>query len=463
MRSSFSKLPLKASKKTATTLSPAVSSSIIIPSDIILEIAKWLSARDLLRVSLQSKHIFSLLQSSLYASVKLDHADACRSNLKRFRKRSDLTKWIKVIDLRLIQRSGWSTNTERGIDEDWAALMVQQMASEGSLPLLNTFKWQGLESPNNSLWLALRSGCPLLRVVGTTVGKRTHLIGSDSHLFDFRELEGFHLSTLILERWEGESDTLPQRLWDMLLSHSPDLEELTLNATVASDDVWILSPLLKGRWPKLRRLSIGNLFKEIGDPKNGELFIEFLTAHPTLEEFDSYGNDWLSPSAKLHDILGNLPHLESLSICVNFIDKQQGSQQNFFERLLKECTNNLQNLAISSTSPLNLRDLFNAMVQARNLNLSAIYVTRVRNLKLNDTDVKVAIQVAEKLQHLKEFVIRDVSNWDHYDQLSGIYRTKTLRRFIILSGGRVRVQENGMGSLGQKYSKSSMYSLSVTG
>ncbi|KAI3615910.1 hypothetical protein WG66_010222, partial [Moniliophthora roreri] len=133
MRSSFSKLPLKASKKTATTLSPAVSSSIIIPSDIILEIAKWLSARDLLRVSLQSKHIFSLLQSSLYASVKLDHADACRSNLKRFRKRSDLTKWIKVIDLRLIQRSGWSTNTERGIDEDWAALMVQQMASEGSL------------------------------------------------------------------------------------------------------------------------------------------------------------------------------------------------------------------------------------------------------------------------------------------------------------------------------------------
>ncbi|KAI3615768.1 hypothetical protein WG66_010224, partial [Moniliophthora roreri] len=267
--------------------------------------------------------------------------------------------------------------------------------------------------------------------------------------------------------------------------------ELTLNATVASDDVWILSPLLKGRWPKLRRLSIGNLFKEIGDPKNGELFIEFLTAHPTLEEFDSYGNVTYcreemiallslpriyrfrgklhqlkaadSPSAKLHDILGNLPHLESLSICVNFIDKQQGSQQNFFERLLKECTNNLQNLAISSTSPLNLRDLFNAMVQARNLNLSAIYVTRVRNLKLNDTDVKVAIQVAEKLQHLKEFVIRDVSNWDHYDQLSGIYRTKTLRRFIILSGGRVRVQENGMGSLGQKYSKSSMYSLSVTG
>ncbi|KAK7044101.1 hypothetical protein VNI00_007817 [Paramarasmius palmivorus] len=482
------------------------SSSITIPDDIILEIAKLLSARDLLQLSLQSKHVFLLLQSSLYSYVRVDHADACRTTLKTFRKRPDLTEWIKVLDLSLIQRSGWATYMEKSIDENWAAQAIEDMASEGSLPLLRSFKWRGLESPNDTLWLALRLGCPQLRIVGTTVGKRTHIINPDSNLFDFRGLKGFHLSTLVLERWEAfrKHDSFPQRLWDMLLVHSPDLEELTLDATVMTEDVWLMNRVLEGRWPKLRRISIGNMFKvqELGDPRCGVLFNSFLNAHPTLEEFDSYGTiiynredmitvlslprihrfrgklqqlkaadacvstvreleltDWFSPAANLHDILKHLPQVISLSICLNFLDKQ-GSQQSFFDRLFKNCTSELRNLEISSTSTLNIRELFDAMLQAPNLRLSAFSITHVQGMRISDTDVKSAILLAKRMRHLQEFVIRDVSSWNHYDQLNSVYSTGMLRRFIVQSNECLQLQESGIGRLGQKYTKSMMYSLS---
>jgi hypothetical protein len=186
---------------------------------------------------------------------------------------------------------------------------------------------------------------------------------------------------------------LPIRLWDMLLIHSPDLEELKLDGTCNTYPLWNYRKILSGNWPRLKSLSLGSLsVHEL--PNDDEEMASFLSAHPTLEEIrfstgayysrssmfyipalpnlhcfsgriqqlKTAGNlpalrclqltDWFSPSARFAEMLYSVPHISSLSICVNFLDSiSRPSCLALYKQLLSACPR-LSHVEISATGPV---------------------------------------------------------------------------------------------------------------
>ncbi|KAJ3889793.1 hypothetical protein GG344DRAFT_78469 [Lentinula edodes] len=466
-----------------------------IPDDVLREIANWCSPATNLRVSLACKRLAILFRPYLYNSVDLAYTDLCRAGLKVFSQRPALTRYIKILILKPNRNSGWTKSLDKSIDEVWIIDVLQNIASQGDLPLLTTFKWYGKELPKDSFWLTLRTHCPDLRNIGTSVGQKTlQAFKSNDHLFSFRNLTGFHLFTQVLERWtmfnyQMERD-LPETLWEMLFD-SQALEELTLDGTCFSDaNAWNLKPVFSGRWPGLRRLALGNVFYD-DSTDNDDSVCKFLQEHSNLEQISSLGNmsysptamaclvslpklqtyrgrlqqlkdggeltqirniiltslkkDWFSPSANFGDILGDLHYLESLTVCVNFVDDVD-SQVNFYNRLLEKCSQ-LKYLEISSTSWLSLRELSSGLRLVPDLR--TLTVTRVHKMNSNNL-TKSALHIASQNLNLRQFTIRDVPVWDHLDQLSGIFRTKHLGHYTVQHehGKRVlNAQEVGVAPL----------------
>ena len=111
---------------------------------------------------------------------------------------------------------------------------------------------------------------------------------------------------------------LPPRLWAMLLMHSPHLDELTMDASCNLNEVWPFRRLVSGRWPRLRKLAIGNIYhsQDLVDEYD---ITQFLQAHPALEEVASLSTMSYSGSAlqaltclpKLHSFSGKLMQLKN--------------------------------------------------------------------------------------------------------------------------------------------------------
>ncbi|KAJ3995850.1 hypothetical protein F5050DRAFT_1764067 [Lentinula boryana] len=472
-----------------------------IPDDLLCEIASWCTPTTIFHSSLACKRLATLFQPYLYNFVDLAYTDLCRSGLKVFSQRPTMTRYIKTLILKPNRNSGWTNSSDKSIDEPWILDCLERIAFTGDLPLLTTFKWYGKELPKDSLWLTLRTHCLNIRNIGTSVGQKTlQAFKSDDQLFAFRNLTGFHLFTQILERWtminyQMDRD-LPETLWKMLFDSKDSLEELTLDGTCFSDaNAWNLKPVFSGRWPRLRRLALGNVFND-DSIDNDKIACQFLQEHPSLEQVSSLGNmsystttmaclltlpkletyqgklqqlkssgeltqirniiltDWFSPSANFGDILGDLHHLESLAVCVNFVDNLQ-SQLDFYKRLFAKCSQ-LKYLELSSTSWLSLRELSSGLRLVPKL--CSLTVTRVHKMNGGNSLTKSALLIAAQNPSLREFKIRDVPVWDHLDQLSGIFRTKLLGCYTVdqhhLDGQRVlNVQETGIGALRQQYSR----------
>jgi hypothetical protein len=70
---------------------------------------------------------------------------------------------------------------------------------------------------------------------------------------------------------------------------------------------------------------------------------------------------------------------------------------------------------------------------------------------------KFALRTASKYPCLEEFIIRDVADWDHEDQLNDNYRLTALGVYYVLNSGSPRllhIHESGFGPLG-RYKNSS--------
>ncbi len=106
----------------------------------------------------QNHAIYNLLKPILYSSVDLDSTESCRASLKLFSQRPDITVWIQGLTLRPSHASGWAKSSETKIDEDWVSSVVEEIISAGHLRGLTSFLWDGMESPRDSLWTALRLG-----------------------------------------------------------------------------------------------------------------------------------------------------------------------------------------------------------------------------------------------------------------------------------------------------------------
>ena len=180
----------------------------------------------------------------------------------------------------------------------------------------------------------------------------------------------------------------------MLINHCPDLEELTLEGTCNTYQLWNIRKILSGRWPRLRSVSFGSLSpQEL--PSDDVEMVSFLSAHQTLTEikfltgmyysrfsmfylpalphiYCFHGRmqqlklaggdlsalrclqltDWFSPSARFSEILCLIPHITSLSIYVNFLDSVNRSNcLALYQRVLSACPR-LDHVEISATGPV---------------------------------------------------------------------------------------------------------------
>ncbi|KAF9468201.1 hypothetical protein BDZ94DRAFT_1247456 [Collybia nuda] len=473
-----------------------------IPDDVILDIFEYLFTPELLALCLVSRRLHTLILPSIYRTIELKSNQQCRLMIKSLANRPELSEYIRTLILHPNRPSPWAgLGSEKPLKESELAASIQKLASSGRLPALTTFKWEGLEAPNDDLWLSLQKYCRCLRVIGTTVGLKTHTISPDSSLFSFQGLLGFSLTTQKSLRWSPftESQELPERLWEMLLMKCPDLEHLTLEGTCQMDQLWDIRRVLSARWPRLKSISIGGLSSHELISDDEEMAV-FYKAHPALERIQFLSGmyysrtsmfyipnlpylrsftgriqqlrqapdlpslrsldftDWFSPSARFADILRFIPHVTSLSVSVNFLDSiNKNSCIGLYERLLGAFPG-LSNLEISSTGPIILKDFSLALRHAPTLR--SFTITRTRKLTEENMTTS-AVRIANNNPHLLHFVIRDVTEWDHHDQLDGKCRFRQIGTYYLLADTEsslprsLRIHETGVNRLGYRFTRSS--------
>ncbi|KAF8207084.1 hypothetical protein K438DRAFT_1962716 [Mycena galopus ATCC 62051] len=434
----------------------------------------------------KSRTIFNQLLPVLYASVDLKSSGICCIVLKHLASKPHLAAYIRKLVVRPNHPSRWARANEKSVEESWVSDVLEQLASSGHLENLQTFIWDGLESPKDFLWLGLRLNCPLLRFVGTSVGLTTQKLDPESHLFDFRDLTGFSLVTQKFVRWINlyTGQTLPDRLWEMLLVHSPNLVELTIDGTCLVSQLWNIRRIFTGRWRFLRSLSLGNISSRMLDTDTLDGTI-FLKAHPSLERLAFFGSlsghsngvsslllmplprleafsgkmnqlkevssaqlpslrslrlsDFFSPAALFAPIVQGFPSITSLAVCVNFLDTTNGGHQGFFNHLLSSCPQ-LTHVEISATSSFTLDYFSDAIRFTPHLRTFILTLPRRRKLTEQPQSMgKFALRTASKYPSLEEFTIRDVADWDHEDQLNDHYRLSALGVYYVLKSGLSRL------------------------
>ncbi|KAG6830405.1 hypothetical protein H0H92_000901 [Tricholoma furcatifolium] len=261
----------------------------VIPTEVIKTVGYYtLSLRDVLSISLTCRRARAALLPRLYSIVELATNRQCKIALEGFMRYPKLARHIRSLTVRPNNVERSSSNDY--LDEEYVAGVIATMACH--MPLLRSFLWDGLEMPNDKLWIALRQFCPLLKSVGTSVGYLP--IRNTDSLFDFRDLISFTLSVksdslewLLDER--PKTEKLPRRCWEMLLEHCPNLEELTIGGSAPSPRIFNTRHVTAGRWPRLRKLTLGDMQLQPAADHDGKgsprfTLSQFLIMHPRLQE-----------------------------------------------------------------------------------------------------------------------------------------------------------------------------------
>jgi hypothetical protein len=159
------------------------------------------------------------------------------------------------------------------------------------------------------MWFALRIFCPRLKFIATTLG--SILPSPNSHLFDFSDLHGFSLTFKTGFYWQNDGvsrdEPIPgyHRLWDMLIKRCPNLEHLAIDGHSPHAPV-DAHGLLRGRWPNLRSLLIGDVVLDWHaglNPALGKPFRTFLDTHRNLESLHLQSH---APSVAAPSVLSDL-------------------------------------------------------------------------------------------------------------------------------------------------------------
>ncbi|KAG6850443.1 hypothetical protein H0H93_013315 [Arthromyces matolae] len=295
------------------------------PRDLLIEIALALESRgDVLSLALTSSYIYSHVACVLYESVTLKNVEQCNHTLSMLSEKPEIACHVRSLYIR--PRS--TSDCKHGVAVSLlASAAVRDAAATQRLEALTKFIWDADEKPyHEDMWFALRMGCPQLRYIGTSVGK--YLPAYSSHLFDFDNLLGFSLTLkhgfydTHMDTFLDEDTASSRQLWDMLIHRCPNLEELVIEgvSTLPTD----FQALVRGRWPKLRKLALGDVSIDWTpvppDQPNKRPFITFLEAHPSLESLSLSRYNVLPAHLRTIQQLQALPYHHSHIKSVTFRD-----------------------------------------------------------------------------------------------------------------------------------------------
>ncbi|KAG7091006.1 hypothetical protein E1B28_010071 [Marasmius oreades] len=303
------------------------------PGDLLLEIAGFLDSKvDLFNFCLTNNYIFGNIASILYANVVLTTSEQCTTTLQMLSRRPDISRHVREL---VIRPGSKKSLNHQLLDSIVASSAIRECAISFKLDALSRFSWDCDELPYfDDMWFALRVCCPRLKFIGTSLGAAPPAL--NSHLFDFNDLRGF---TLMLkpgfyenhpEMFFEEYRPVSRRLWEMLMERCPNLEELGIDGM--SSFPTEVHHILDGRWPKLRKFTLGDVVVDRAQnpfgPPSQTSFIEFLEAHPLIEDLSlSRANghhaqlSTVDPSTlKLRAFSGTLEQLQALSHTHQYIE-----------------------------------------------------------------------------------------------------------------------------------------------
>ncbi|KAJ7475976.1 hypothetical protein FB451DRAFT_1033771, partial [Mycena latifolia] len=261
----------------------------------------------------------------LYSSVDLRCNAHCQRTLSFLLTHPHIARCIKTLTVRP-NNEEWAhpapQSSMREI-ESWVVVTIDQMAIH--LVNLRTFIWDGREFPKyDHVWQSLRASCPELRHVGVTVGLGDFTF---RQLFQFNDLTGFTLRVkqLVGSGLHPPFDELPQTFWDMLLNRCPNLEHLTIDTV--NERYIDVRPLFQGRWPSLRRLTLGDFvlldaFATVDPLQTNNGMTNFLAYHQGLEHLVLHQLEgWYFPlSLSLPPTaLPNLKHLSARFLIIRHV------------------------------------------------------------------------------------------------------------------------------------------------
>ncbi|KAJ7473807.1 hypothetical protein B0H11DRAFT_1336791 [Mycena galericulata] len=193
---------------------PLVRTSLLVPDDILLEIAHHLSISDVLKFSLTASHARNLFVPVLYRDVIFSLNRTCTSGLRMLARRPDVCTVIRGLTLHVnyADRSCSTTSeADRKSSPQWVVTMIERIA--GDLKGLNKFWWVGGQYPPDGIWLVLRTSCPELKKIGCNT--TTPWIEANTELFKFRNLTEFQLC--INDKSAESAHEIPNELWAMLI------------------------------------------------------------------------------------------------------------------------------------------------------------------------------------------------------------------------------------------------------
>ena len=95
-----------------------------------------------------------MLTSSLYRTVTLQSSSDCKVILELLLKRADICGHIREFAVQPNYYKAWPKSDKR-ICEIWVANAIKKISRH--LKAIRSFDWDGLELPDDSLWLELRS------------------------------------------------------------------------------------------------------------------------------------------------------------------------------------------------------------------------------------------------------------------------------------------------------------------
>lgn len=97
-----------------------------------------------------------MLTSSLYRTITLHSSRDCKVILELLLKRKDICGYIREFTVQPNNYQAWPKPDKR-ICEIWITNAIKKISP--SLISMHSFDWDGLELPDDSLWVALQSKC----------------------------------------------------------------------------------------------------------------------------------------------------------------------------------------------------------------------------------------------------------------------------------------------------------------
>ncbi|KAI0316506.1 hypothetical protein OF83DRAFT_1060236 [Amylostereum chailletii] len=279
---------------------------LVLPADILLEIASYLSLPTevlhlrLFLLCVQSARIFQDVAPALYTNVNLRGASQCLRTLEMLSMRPDRARHVRSLcvvpdnhSTGLGTRPVWG----RAVLADGYAVSAAVRRAASRLEVLQRFIWDGEElPPYDDMWFALRVFCPSLKYVAVSLG--SILTSPNSHLFDFVGLHGFSMTFKSGFYWQYDGRDLEEaipgyhRLWDMLIKRCPNLQELVVDGYSPREPV-DAHRMIRGRWPSLRKLILGDVVMDWHTSINQAAkrsFIAFLNDHRELQVLHLQGH-----------------------------------------------------------------------------------------------------------------------------------------------------------------------------